>query len=147
DLLRDVVRNSERTSHAAADELAWLERYAHLLEARHPGRLAIRLRLAHDARAIAIPTMPLPPVPGNGNHHAALHGTGHGEADVRLAGGMLRCTVDDDGPGVSPSPAREAARGIELVRQRLSLDAPGGTFELVSRERGARATLLIPVAR
>jgi signal transduction histidine kinase len=147
DLLRDVVRNSDRACHAAADEIAWLERYARLLEARHPGRLSIRLQLADDARSIPIPIMLLQPVLENAIHHGALQGSGHVEVDVRLAGGMLRCTVDDDGPGLSPHPARATARGIELVRHRLSLDAPGGTFELANRERGTRATLLIPVVR
>jgi LytS/YehU family sensor histidine kinase len=150
DLLRDVVRNSERTHHAAADELGWLARYAHLLEARHPGRLSVCLQLADDARDTAIPIMLLQPVLENAIHHGALQGGGHVELDVRLVDGMLRCTIDDDGPGLSPQPIREAARGIALVRQRLALDAPGGTFELVDRkrgERGTRATLVIPVVR
>jgi signal transduction histidine kinase len=147
DLLRDVVRNSERTRHAAADEIAWLERYAHLLEARHPGQLSVRLQLAADARDIAIPIMLLQPVLENAIHHGALQGDGHVEVDVRLVDGMLQCTIDDDGPGLSPQPIRDDARGIELVRQRLALDAPGGSFELASRDRGARATLLLPVGR
>jgi hypothetical protein len=145
DLLRDVVRNADRTTHTAADEIAWLERYAHLLEARHPGRLSVSFRLAEEARDIAIPIMLLQPLLENAVHHGALRGDGHVDVDVRVAGAMLQCTIDDDGPGLSPQPVRATARGIELTRRRLALDAPGGAFALVNRDRGARATLLLPV--
>lgn len=144
DLLRDVVRNADRVCHAASDEIAWLARYAHLVEARHPGRLAIRIGLADDARGVAVPIMLLQPVLENAIHHGALRGRGHVEVDVRIVDGRLRCTVDDDGPGPQPGPIRDAARGIALVRQRLALDAPGGTFELTRTGGGARATLWLP---
>jgi len=157
DLLRDVVRNTDRSWHAAAHEIAWLERYARLLEARHPGQLSVRLQIADDARDVAIPIMLLQPVLENAIHHGALQGDGHVEVDVRLVDGMLRCTVDDDGPGLAPQPIRDAARGIDLVRQRLALDAPGATFALVDRGpdrgpgrgpgRGARATIILPAVR
>jgi hypothetical protein len=147
DLLRDVVRNSDRSWHAAASEIAWLERYAHLVEARHPGRLSVRVQLAADARDVAIPVMLLQPVLENAIHHGALQGDGHVEVDVRLVDGMLWCTIDDDGPGLSRQPIREAACGLDLVRQRLALDAPGATFELANRDPGTRATLVLPAVR
>jgi signal transduction histidine kinase len=145
DLLRDLVRTSDLHCHPASAEIAWLERYARLLEARHPGQLTVRLQLEAAARDVAIPIMLLQPIVENAVHHGALHGGGHVEVDVRIVRDHVRCTVEDDGPGLSSEPVRPGARGVELVRHRLALEAPGGTFELASHAHGARAVILLPV--
>jgi len=147
DLLRDMVRTSDLSCHAAAAELAWLERYARLLEARHPGRLAVRLQLDDGARDVPIPIMLLQPIVENAIHHGALHGGGHVEVDVRIVHGQLRCTIEDDGPGLPQGEVRPGARGVALVRHRLALEAPGATLELVSAERGTRAVIVVPAGR
>jgi signal transduction histidine kinase len=144
DLLRDMVRTSDLHVHSAAAELAWLERYARLLEARHPGQLAVRLQLDDAARDVLVPVMVLQPIVENAIHHGALHGGGHVEVDVRIADGQLRCTVDDDGPGLAATPVRAGARGVELVRHRLAVEAPGSTLELASRAPGTRAVITLP---
>jgi signal transduction histidine kinase len=144
DLLRDMVEMSERSCHSASAEIAWLERYARLLEARHAGRLAVRLQLDAAASDVAVPIMLLQPIVENAIQHGALLGGGHVDVDVRIVGGRVRCTVDDDGPGIPEAPVRHGARGIELVRQRLALEAPGGTFELAGYQHGTRAVILLP---
>ena len=144
DLLRDMVRTSDLACHPVAAEIAWLERYARLLEARHPGRLAVRLQLDDAARDVAIPIMLLQPIVENAVHHGALHGGGHVEVDVRIVDGQLQCTVEDDGPGLPPGAVRPGARGVELVRHRLALEVPGATFALTSGARGTRAVIVVP---
>lgn len=144
DLLRDMVRTSDLHVHPAAAEVEWLERYARLLEARHPGQLAVRLRLDDAARDVLVPVMLLQPIVENAIHHGALHGGGHVEVDVRLADGQLRCTIDDDGPGLASTPVRAGARGVALVRHRLVVEAPGSTLELASRASGTRAVITLP---
>ncbi|GIH14631.1 ATP-binding protein [Rugosimonospora africana] len=57
--------------------------------------------------------------------NAVRHGAGKGRLQISVAGGVLRCTVSDEGPGfpepdqagrVRPEPTASGGRGLWLVR-------------------------------
>jgi signal transduction histidine kinase len=146
DLLRDVVRLSEQEVQPAASELAWLQRYARILEARHPGRLAFEWSLDPGAAGVRVPVLLLQPLLENAIQHGALRRPSGGRirVDIRVAAGALRCTIEDDGPGMPATPPAHGGdrpHGLELTRRRLACDAPGSTLVVDATPTGTRATV------
>jgi Histidine kinase len=148
DLLRDAVRLAERATHTAADEFAWLGRYARVLEARHRGRLEVRFELDADARDLELPVLLLQPLVENAIRHGALQRAGGGVVTVRASRGAvgLRCTVEDDGPGMHAQ-TRDGATGLALTRRRLEAETEGSTMTIDTGPRGTRIVLDIGGAR
>ncbi|HUJ60630.1 MAG TPA: histidine kinase [Kofleriaceae bacterium] len=147
DLLRDVVAMAEREVQSAADEVAWLKRYARILAARHAGRLVVEWSIDPAAAAIAVPVLLLQPLVENAIQHGALQRPGGGtvKVELRVADRALRCTIEDDGPGMAPE-LRDGARGLALTRRRLACDAPGSTLVIDSAPTGTRATVHLVTA-
>ena len=165
DLLRDVVRLADRPYQPVGAEIAWLERYARVLEARHAGRLAVTWDVEPAACAAAMPVLLLQPLRTtlfpyttlfrslllqplleNAVQHGALQRPTGGRVDVavRLVDGRLRCTIDDNGPGM-PAEVRAGARGLDLTRRRLACDVPGAALTIATHDRGTRVELALPV--
>jgi signal transduction histidine kinase len=161
DLLRDVVDMAEREVQPAAAEIAWLQRYARILEARHAGRLVVEWSVDPAAAAIDVPVLLLQPLLENAIQHGALQRPGGGRVrvEIRLAsrssaerrplrsmtrGRELRCTIEDDGPGMSVA-QRDGARGLALTRRRLACDAPGSMLEIDSAPTGTRAIVHLAI--
>ena len=147
DLLRDVVRLSEEDVQPAEAELAWLQRYARIIEARHPGQVAFEWSIDPDAARLGVPVLLLQPLLENAIFHGALQRPGGGHVRIALSrrAGALRCTIEDDGPGVAPAPAPAAPRdrphGLDLTRRRLACDPPGGTLVVESSPTGTRTVV------
>jgi signal transduction histidine kinase len=147
DLLRDVVQLSEQELQPAAAEVAWLQRYTRILEARHQGRLVVEWSIDPAAAAMRVPVLVLQPLLENAIQHGALQRPGGGRVrvELRVTDRRLCCTVEDDGPGMPPGP-RDDARGLALTRRRLACDAPGSTLTIESAPSGTRATVLLAEA-
>jgi two-component sensor histidine kinase len=148
DLLRDAVRLSERDLQSAADEVAWLQRYARVLEVRHRGLLAVELHLDPAAAAMELPVLVLQPLVENAIQHGALRRPGGGRVrvDLRRVARELRCTIEDDGPGMVDSLVRDEAHGMSLTRRRLACAAPGAGLVIATSPTGTRAVVTIPGA-
>jgi LytS/YehU family sensor histidine kinase len=136
DLLRDALENRGET-HTLAAEIAWLRRYARVIEIRH--RVQFRWDITEASERVQIPRMLLQPLVENAVKHGALRCRDGGEVAVcaQLAGGQLRCVVEDNGPG--PQAARDGV-GLELVTRRLELGGHG-TFRL-EREDGRTRSIV-----
>jgi len=73
-------------------------------------------------------------------HHAQAHRVA---VIMRVAGGVLRLEVSDDGQGFAPDQVRPVARGLENMRERLA--SLGGTCLVESvAGQGTRVTFEIP---
>jgi LytS/YehU family sensor histidine kinase len=138
DLLRDALEDRGET-HTLAAEIAWLRRYARVIELRHQVRF--RWDVAAASEHIHIPRMLLQPLVENAVKHGALRCRDGGEVSVctSLDGARkLLCVVEDNGPG--PQPPRDGALGLELVTRRLALGGHG-TFRL-EREGGRTRSIV-----
>jgi signal transduction histidine kinase len=146
DLLRDAVRLSERDLQSAADEVAWLQRYARVMEVRHGGLLAVEWHLDPAAAAMDVPVLVLQPLVENAIQHGALQRPGGGRVrvDLRMVARELRCTIEDDGPGIVDGLVRDDAHGLSLTRRRLAYAAPGAALVIDSAPTGTRAVVTIP---
>jgi signal transduction histidine kinase len=146
DLLRDAVQ--ERGELQRLDkQIAWLRRYAQILEARHHGSLAFRWDVASDCQQAMLPRLLLQPLVENAVKHGALRrGDGAGEVTVRASrrdDGLLVCVVEDNGPGMPDADVRAGAFGLQAVRRRLELEATRASLRFESSSAGTRSIVEI----
>ncbi|MEO8797777.1 MAG: ATP-binding protein, partial [Polyangiaceae bacterium] len=80
-------------------------------------------------------------------HGALKRAGGNGKVVIRTeraSDGALVCTVEDNGPGLGDGRTREGAFGVESVKKRLDLAAPGSTLTFDSSSEGTRAVVRVP---
>jgi signal transduction histidine kinase len=127
DLMRDAVQDASELQPLER-QMAWLRRYAEILEARHRGVLRFQWDVRPECNARILPRLLLQPLIENAVKHGALRRTdGAGEVVVRAFtrdDGALICTVEDNGPGMPDADVRAGAFGLQAVRRRLELEAP-----------------------
>jgi signal transduction histidine kinase len=142
ELLREAVQETSETQ-TLEKQIAWLRRYAQILEARHRGALHFEWDVARGAERAILPRLLLQPLVENAVKHGALRrGDGDGRVVVRARltdGGGLVCTVEDNGPGMPDSDVRIGAFGLQAVRRRLALEAPAASLRLESSPDGTRS--------
>jgi signal transduction histidine kinase len=151
DLFRDVLRDADELQ-VLGDQVAWLRRYAEILESRHAGSLCFQWDIAAPANDVLLPRLILQPLVENAVKHGALRRSGGGRVMVRAAvveakGGAARlvCAVEDNGPGMPVTPTRSGAFGLHAVRRRIELKYPDGSLQLDSSPAGTRAVVELPI--
>ena len=149
DLLRDALQDPSELQPLDT-QIAWLRRYAEILEARHRGFLRFRWDIAPDCGAVLLPRLLLQPLVENAVKHGALRrGDRTGEVVVRAStkdDGTLVCVIEDNGPGVPDAEVRAGAFGLQSVRRRLELETPQpSSLRLVSSTEGTRS--IVEIAR
>jgi signal transduction histidine kinase len=147
DLLRDSVA-PEGEMQTLDEQIAWLRRYAHILETRHAGHLAFRWDIGDGTPGALLPRLLLQPLVENAVKHGALMRAGGGEITVRteLSGPKLVCIVEDNGPGIPDKPTRHGAFGLVSVRRRLALRySEAATLRLESSAGGTRSVVELPL--
>jgi signal transduction histidine kinase len=146
DLLRDAVQETSELQ-PLDKQIAWLRRYAQILEARHRGALAFRWDVAPDCEHAILPRLLLQPLVENAVKHGALRRhDGAGEVVVRASrrpDGALICIVEDNGPGMPDADVRDGAFGLQAVRRRLALEAPRASLRFDSSPAGTRSIVEI----
>ena len=146
DLLRDAVQDASKLERLDG-QIAWLRRYAQILETRHHGTLSFRWEISQDCEHVTLPRLLLQPLVENAVNHGALRrDDGAGQVVVRASrrdDGALVCVVEDNGPGMPAGEVRAGAFGLEAVRRRLALEAPSGLLRLESSSRGTRSIVEI----
>jgi two-component sensor histidine kinase len=142
DLLSDSIATAG-PERSLGEELAWLKRYAEILEARYRGSLTFSWEEEPRTRTVVLPRLLLQPLVENAVTHGALarEGGGHVRVQTRLLpSGRTRIEIEDNGPGFDPAHPPAEGLGLRLVRRRVELEARG-TFRLESSENGTRAVV------
>ncbi|MET0594769.1 MAG: histidine kinase [Polyangiaceae bacterium] len=151
DLLRDVLSESEEMQ-PLEDEVAWLRRYAEILESRHDGNLSFHWEIEERARDVLLPRFLLQPLVENAVKHGALQrlkgGTVRVHATIvqreRRAAPRLVCVVEDNGPGMTAQPPRAGAIGLKSVRRRLELKYADAALRCETSAEGTRWIVDLP---
>ena len=155
DLLREALHDDDelQTLHA---QVAWLQRYAAILQARHAGALSFEWEIAAGTGGVLLPRLLLQPLVENAVKHGALQRTGGGKVLVRVrwaTDDMFECVVEDNGPGVPKGDVRPGAFGLRAIIRRVELKYPGATVTLSpigaaagEEYEGTRASIEIPRA-
>ena len=145
DLLTETLETTAST-HTLDEEVAWLRRYATILEARHHCALSFAWDIAPPAGRAAVPVLLLQPLVENAALHGALGRDAAGQVRLQAAildTGGVEIVISDNGPGVDPASAGRDTLGLRLVRRRMEIECPKGTFRLESSGSGTRAILVL----
>jgi signal transduction histidine kinase len=146
DLLRDALRDEDEMQTLQA-QVAWLHRYAEILEARHRGGLTFGWDIAVESQNVLLPRLLLQPLVENAVKHGALRRSGGGRVTIRtsVVGDSMTCVVEDNGPGLSTDSVRSGAFGLKSVRRRLELRYPErARLSLESSDAGTRSIVEVP---
>ena len=104
-----------------AEELALLQRYAEVPEARYGDRLQVSFEVEPGVRGALVPRLILQPLVENAIRHGVTRRITPGRVDVRAweREGKLHLVVRDDGVGLrTGAPVREGV-GLSITRERL----------------------------
>ncbi|TKD12267.1 sensor histidine kinase [Polyangium fumosum] len=150
-LLRDALHDVDEM-RTLGEEIAWLQRYAEILESRHAGMLRFQWDIADRATDVLLPPLLLQPLVENAVKHGALRRDGGGEVRVCAAitesgdgaSRRLVCTVEDNGPGIPAKPTRSGALGLHAVRRRMELKYTDASLQIESSADGTRCTVELP---
>ncbi len=148
ELLRDALRDQDELQPLES-ELEWLARYVEILELRHLGQFTVEWDVDRAAKTAMVPRLLLQPLVENAVQHGALRCAKGGRVRIvarkedRHGEPRLICTVEDNGPGVTPS-VRAGAIGVGNVRRRLELSYPTALFTLASEGGVTRADIDVP---
>ena len=148
DLLRHSLRSGSRVETTLDEELAFLEKYVDIQEARFGDRLRVTFQVDQDVSEARVPQLLLQPLVENAIRHGISRRAARGcvELTARQESGRLLLTVRDDGIGLPPNGTMREGIGLSTTRARLQqlygddhdfaiADVPGG---------GAAVTLRIP---
>jgi signal transduction histidine kinase len=148
DLLRDVLQDTSELQ-SLEKQIAWLRRYAQILEARYRGVLSFHWDVAAGSETALLPRLLLQPLIENAVKHGALRRRdGAGEVVVKAFtrhDGTLVCVIQDNGPGMPDADVRAGAFGLQAVRRRLELETPHASLRFESSSEGTRS--IVEIAR
>ncbi|MFG6439917.1 sensor histidine kinase [Roseateles sp. LKC17W] len=142
--LRATLPMFEREQQPLADEMAMVQRYLAIMQARLGRRLGYTLDIAPDVAATELPPGLVLTLVENAIAHGIEPQLSGGHVTVRAArdGGAVRIQVADDGPGLAPG-WRDGV-GLANTRRRLHHAQPLATLALTDHHPGCLATLTLP---
>lgn len=137
ELLRLSLDHADDQEISLDDEIAFLERYLGIQEARFEDRLTVALDVEPDARRALVPTFLLQPLVENAVQHGVAQRSAAGSVNVKAwrDNGSLRLRVADDGPGLPPGWTEGV--GLANTRERLRrLYGEAGSFAIEGEANG-----------
>lgn len=153
-LIRQTLNNSAKIRISLEDEIHYLQSYTTLENLRFNNQIAIQIQVDEsvDLSAIAIPPMLIQPFVENVFVHAFNSKSVDPQLHIsfQLEDHFLCCEITDNGKGMPISSTNELhqSRGIQLVKERLSLLQVDANFALnVSSIPNEGTTVLIRIKR
>jgi two-component system LytT family sensor kinase len=149
DLLRCVLEDVEVQEVPLRRELHYLDLYLSIEQIRFQDRLRIEISADPAILDAAVPHMGLQPIVENAIRHGIGRSSSAGRVQITAArvDETLAVTVQDDGPGLSPSGLADG-RGIGLANTRARLHQLYGDAAKLTVEnaepRGTVATMVLP---
>lgn len=145
DLLRQTLGASQKLEHTVHEELALVEPFLALMQARFGSdRLAVEIDADASASRCLVPALLLlVPLENAVKHHVARQcGRVRVRVGVAAQGGRLELVVSNEGEGLLPPPAGEVESGLGLhnLRERLAARY-GGAARLHFERLATGATL------
>jgi len=147
-LLRTALELGDRPLIALDEELAFIERYLDIQQARLGERLRVRWEVDPDTREEKVPAFVLQPLVENAIKHGIAPRPEPGTVAVgaSLEENKLRLWVQDDGPGLNSKP--KEGHGLRTLKERLrTLYGPEAKLELLNGAKGGLlARIEIPLS-
>ena len=155
DMLRIALDHQETQEVTLRDELAFLEPYLEIEQARLGERLTVTMDIDPDTLDARVPHLILQPLVENAIRHGIAPriepGTARISATLGAGGHSLELEVRDDGPGIESDNGAAARKGVGLVNIQSRLEQLYGDehrFDLRTHpEGGASVRVGIPLRR
>ena len=150
EFLRGAAVDSNQAQVSLEREVQYLQQYLEIEKARFAERLLVNLDIPAELLAARVPILILQPLVENAIKHGISQRTQGGSIQVTAASssGMLRISVDNDGPPVSSDwQSQGIGIGMSNLRTRLQI-MYGGAFELHLLNRdtgGVQALVCLPL--
>lgn len=145
-LLRQALARGEGHEVPLGQELALLEHYLAIVQARFGERVRVSCAVDDRARAGLVPRLLLQPLVENAIEHGIARRAGRGTIaiEARREGDQLHLAVRDDGPGMAGPPVEGV--GLGSTRQRLEeLYGRAGSLALTALPgEGMAVTVVLP---
>ena len=126
DLLRIALEHEETQEVTLREELAFLEPYLEIEQARLEDRLTVVREIAPDALDARVPHLILQPLVENAIRHGIAPRIEPGRVTISATRGaddrFLHLQVRDDGPGVDPGRQARARKGVGLTNIQSRLE-------------------------
>jgi len=124
DLLRDVLRNRDRTRVPLGDEIRYARTYLEIAQIRFGQRLTFAIDVPDELQRASVPLFLLQPLIENALKHGAGAQIRGGHVAVRATRerDRLHLQVQDDGPGFASAPVERV--GLGNTRERLQAAFP-----------------------
>jgi two-component system LytT family sensor kinase len=148
DVLRHVLRTTSAFEAPLASEIAFVQKYVEIEQARFGDRLSVSYGLEGDLGTALVPQLIVQPLVENALKHglAPRAAAGHLAIAARRQGEILELSVADDGIGLASG--WDASHGVGLANMRARLQRMyGDAARLLLEARpegGVRATVTLP---
>jgi two-component system, LytTR family, sensor kinase len=125
DLLRIALEHEDTQEVTLREELAFLQPYLEIEQARLEDRLTVVMKIAPEALEARVPHLMLQPLVENAIRHGIAPRIEPGRVEISASSGaddrLLHLVVRDDGPGPDPEgPDRDGKRGgVTNIQSRL----------------------------
>jgi LytS/YehU family sensor histidine kinase len=155
DMLRIALDHEETQEVTLSDELAFLEPFLEIEQARLGDRLTVAMDIDPDVLDARVPHLILQPLVENAVRHGISPriepGTVRISATRVTSGDALQLEVRDDGPGIEADDRSAARKGVGLANIQSRLEQLYGNehrFELRTHpEGGAIVRVVLPLRR
>lgn len=130
-------------------ELEAQRKYLEIEQTRFGEKLSVHFDIEPGLENVTLPSLILQPILENAIKYAITPSAEGGRIEVvaKRDGDGLRIRVDDDGPGLTPTPQRRRGVGLANARERLMLVyGEKAGLEVTNRQpRGCRVELWLPI--
>jgi LytS/YehU family sensor histidine kinase len=155
DLLRITLEHEETQEVTLREELAFLEPYLEIEQARLGDRLTVVMKIAPETLDARVPHLILQPLVENAVRHGIAARIEPGRVDISASRGpddrFLQLEIKDDGRGVDRENEVRTRKGVGLSNIRSRLEQLYGSehrFRLVNRgEGGVLVQISLPYRR
>lgn len=160
-LMRLILENSAQKEVPLAADLNALELYMQLESLRMNNKFTYEIKVDNeiDSDNTMVPPLLLQPFVENSIWHGIAQKTGNGKITVHIskAGGMIHCSVEDDGigrkgaalTGNNSSPYEKKSLGMKITKERIdTLNKTKNTHAAIhfsDLAQGTRAEIILPL--
>ncbi len=149
DLLRSTLEHEATQEVTLREELAFLEPYLEIEQARLEDRLTVVMHIAPDTLDARVPHLLLQPLVENAIRHGIASRIEPGKVEISASRGpdnrFLQLEIRDDGRGLNRDNGVSPRRGVGLTNIRSRLEQLYGTEHRFKLENRADGGVLVQI--
>jgi two-component system LytT family sensor kinase len=150
DLLRTTLEHEDTQEVTLREELAFLQPYLEIEQARLEDRLTVVMNIAPDTLDARVPHLLLQPLVENAVRHGIASRIEPGRVEISASRGsdarFLQLEIRDDGKGVNRNDEGRTRRGVGLTNIRSRLEQLYGAEHRFKLENQAQGGVLVRIS-